>query len=57
MKKEIGIKIPTVPNFIGYETEVYITGMPIASFTEKELRQIGKEWTEKLVEKGKKNNL
>lgn len=41
------------PNFLRYEG-FENTAIPISQFTDKELRQIGKEWTEKLIEKARK---
>lgn len=48
--KELEISIPTLPNFLCVgETEC----LSISDFSEKELRQIGKEWTDALVRKSK----
>lgn len=58
MKKqvEIEIEVPAIPNFVrnlvkGRDKAILV---PISDFTEEELRQIGKEWTEKLVKQAKK---
>lgn len=53
MKKilEVNIEIPMTPNFIRYGER---KNLPIADFTEKELREIGKQWTENLVKAAKK---
>lgn len=53
MKKvlKVDIEIPPVPNFLRYGERKTI---PVSKFTEPELRQIGKEWTEALVKNGKK---
>ena len=51
MKKEIEVFIPSVPNFI--QVGKGATPLGIEMFTEAELRQIGKDWTEKLVEVAK----
>lgn len=45
MEKSFKVAIPTVPNFLKVNTNT----LSIAEFTEKELREIGKEWTEALV--------
>jgi len=53
MKKilEVQIEIPLTPNFIRYDQRKII---PIWQFTEEELREIGKEWTEALVKSAAK---
>lgn len=49
MKTEVEVKIPMIPNFILVGNE----SISIAHFTDKQLREIGKEWTEKLIEHAK----
>lgn len=51
MKINIEIKIPSTPNFI----MVNDNPMPIADFTTKELKKIGKDWTNSLIEKADRN--
>lgn len=50
MKLTIGVEIPSVPNFI----KTNIGMLPISDFSEKELRNIGKDWTKLLIEKRSK---
>lgn len=45
MEKKLAVVIPMVPNFITVGRETF----PISDFTERELREIGKEWIEKLI--------
>lgn len=45
MQKSIQINIPKPPNFISTDYKT----IPIENFTDDELRDIGKEWTENLV--------
>ena len=47
MKIEKEVTIPSVPNFIKVGNESY----GIEEFSNVELREIGKEWTQKLVER------
>jgi len=49
MEKKITVHCPLVPNFIKTDYEM----ISIADFTEDELREIGKEWTEELIKKSK----
>ena len=49
MLKKIQTHCPSVPNFIKTDYDI----IPISSFTEEELREIGKEWTEELIKKAK----
>lgn len=49
MQKSIEIKTPRVPNFILTDYKP----IPIENFTEEELREIGKDWTEELVRHAK----
>lgn len=51
MEKRFKIKIPALPNFLLTERDEPI---PVADFTEEELREVGGEWVEKLVKKSKK---
>ena len=51
MKYNIEVKIPSLPNFI----MVNDNPLPIADFTDKELRKLGKDWTKLLIEKAQKN--
>ena len=53
MKKELTVHLPIVPNFIKVGTE----DVPVADFTEAELKEIGKEWTVKLLEKAKNRSI
>ncbi len=46
------VKIPMVPNFI--IVEELGTSYPIGKFPDKVLKQIGKEWTKKLIESATK---
>jgi len=50
MKKEIELKIPSLPNFI---FDIRGAQYAIHELSEKELRGIGAEWTEALVVKAK----
>lgn len=45
------IEVPDTPNFLRYGDRKVL---PISDFTEAELREIGKQWTENLVKKAKK---
>ena len=49
---------PSVPNFIqvrvGNKKEVVT--VPVQDFSEEELREIGKRWTEDLVAKGRRHS-
>ena len=49
---QIEIDIPSLPNFIKSKDGKSV--IPIAEFTEKELQEIGKEWTKQLITKSKK---
>lgn len=51
MEIKIGIKIPTVPNFIMTDDGNYIA---IEDLSDSELDEIGKEWTIALKEAAKK---
>lgn len=53
MKKEIKIKIPSVPNFLLLDIG-YATSIPISDFTEEQLREVGKEWTNELIIKSRR---
>ena len=53
MQKNIEMELPSLPNFIraketmkGQERSV----IDVADFSDEELREIGKEWTEALIE-------
>lgn len=48
---QITIEVPDTPNFLRYGDRKVL---PISDFTEAELREIGKQWTESLVKKAKK---
>lgn len=50
MKKEIKVEIPSTPNFIKVG-EVVVS---IEDFTDEELKELGKEWTEDLLKKAQK---
>lgn len=50
--KSVPIEIPQIPNFIKVGNSSY----PIGSFTRKELEEIGRAWTDKLIEKAKPIN-
>lgn len=45
MQKSIQIEIPRPPNFIRTDYKT----IPIENFTDEELRDIGKEWTDNLI--------
>ncbi len=45
MKKEIEISLPSIPNFLKVGEVV----LDISDFSDDELQQIGKEWTEKMI--------
>lgn len=47
---EVTIEIPETPNFIRYGDR---KTLPVSDFTEKELREIGRQWTGGLVKKSK----
>ena len=47
MKLNIGVEIPLRPNFI----KTSVGSLPITDFSEKELKNIGKDWTKLLIEK------
>lgn len=49
MKKEIDVKLPSLPSFIfvGSDSKPY----SLNSFTEEELREIAREWGEALIQK------
>ena len=49
MKIQIDVEIPSIPSFI----KVGNDSRSIKDFSEEELRQIGIEWTDKLVERSK----
>lgn len=53
MKKllKVEIEVPMVPNFLRYGER---KTLPVSAFTEAELREIGKLWTEALVKNAKK---
>jgi hypothetical protein len=45
LNRETEIRLPMTPNFIN--------GVPIASFTDLELRRIGEAWTDHLIERAR----
>lgn len=47
MKKHIEVVVPSVPNFLKVGTQT----VSVAEFSNNELRQIGREWTEKLIKR------
>lgn len=49
-KKKMAVVIPLTPSFLKVG-EQYVS---IGEFTEDELREIGKEWTENLIKKANK---
>lgn len=52
MKASDLVQVPMVPNFLILKgTKIPVS---VAGFTDKELRSIGKEWTEKLIENAAK---
>lgn len=51
MYKQIKLQTPSVPNFI--LTEDLKQPIPIADFTDDELRKIGDEWTQQLISKAR----
>lgn len=52
--QKIKIKIPRVPNFLLGENNY---SFPVKHFTEKQLRQIGKEWTQDLIKRAKQQRI
>jgi len=46
MEKKMSVKCPSVPNFLVVGTH----SLSITEFSEEELREVGKEWTERLIE-------
>ena len=46
MKIEVEVKIPMVPNYITAGTQQ----LDVKDFSDEQLREIGKLWTERLVE-------
>ncbi len=51
MYKQIKIQTPSVPNFI--LTEDLKQPIPIADFTDEELRAIGNDYTQELIKKAR----
>lgn len=51
MEKKIKIECPIVPNYL--RVEGMEEAIRISEFTEEELLEIGKEWTEELIKKSK----
>lgn len=49
MEKKLTVHIPTVPNFLKVGEQTF----PISDFSEKELKEIGREWTQNLIERAK----
>jgi len=53
MNRELDVKIPAVPNYLSIESEVLravnTPKIGIEGFTDAELTEIGKAWTEKLI--------
>lgn len=49
LHKEIMFQLPSIPNFLISTNTRY--SVAISEFTEKELREIGREWTNLLVKK------
>lgn len=45
IEKKMSVVVPMVPNFIKVGNDM----ISVARFTESELREIGQEWTEKLI--------
>jgi len=59
MEKSIEVEIPAIPSFIKLNlgtknTQENYNNIPIQDFTDSELKKIGKEWTEKLLEEAAK---
>lgn len=52
MKTIIKIKPPSVPSFLTYDGFPNAK-IPISQFSEKELKKIGKDWTNRLIEASK----
>lgn len=52
MEKPLKVRIPDVPNFLLVGDEK--TAVSIGKFTDEELKQVGIEWTEKLIDNAKK---
>ena len=47
---KVKIKCPTVPNFVRDENGRVF---PVSSLTDVEIKQLGKEWTARLIENAK----
>ena len=46
----VKIQCPSVPNFVRDENDRVF---PVSSLTDDEIRQLGKEWTARLIERAK----
>ncbi len=51
IKISIEVELPSVPNYLRVQGEQ--TAIPIQRFSEKELREIGRQWTKALIAKSK----
>lgn len=51
---DVEIQVPQIPNFISVIIYGVHKSLPINEFTEKELSDLGKLWTDKLIEQSKK---
>lgn len=52
VKTEMEIVLPSLPNFV--RTPHKDVAIPIADLTEDQIREIGKQWTDALVQKFRK---
>jgi hypothetical protein len=50
------VKVPMVPNFIRTESVMY-SSVDVADCTDAELEELGKAWTNALIENAKKRRL
>lgn len=51
MNVKIEVEIPSIPNFIMSKVDRFT--ISLSQFSEDELTEIGKMWTQKLIEKSK----
>jgi len=54
MKLKLDVVVPSVPNYLKILSTNDELSVPISEISEKDLRALGKEWTEALVRKAKK---
>jgi len=53
MKLKLDVVVPNVPNYFKVRSTNDELSVPISEISEKDLKAIGKEWTEALVRKAK----